>query len=137
MRIVLDTNVLVSGLLNPYGAPSQIVQIAAQGEISLCFDARLLGEYREVLLRPRFDFGAEHVDALLEQIRVYGISVATRALTYPLPDRDGEAFLEVAIAAAAEYLVTGNLRHYPAHLRAGMDVVSPVEFVEIHRVRQA
>lgn len=67
MRIVLDTNVLVSGLLNPYGAPGQIARMVATGEISLCFDARILGEYRDVLVRPRFGFRAEHVDALLEQ----------------------------------------------------------------------
>ena len=137
MKIVLDTNVLVSGLLNPYGAPGQIVQMVAMGEIALCFDARLLGEYRDVLLRPRFGFSAEHVDALLEQIRVVGVSAATHPLTSPLPDRDDEAFLEVAIAAAAEYLVTGNLRHYPEGLRSGIRVISPAEFVEIRRTGDA
>ena len=137
MKIVLDTNVLVSGLLNPYGAPGQIARMAAMGEISLCFDARILGEYSDVLLRPRFGFRAEHVDALLEQIRVAGVSPATHALTSQLPDRDDEAFLEVAVAAAAEYLVTGNTRHFPVRLRCGMEVVSPAEFVEICRTKRA
>jgi len=137
MRIVLDTNVLVSGLLNPYGAPGQIARMAAMGEIALCFDARILSEYRDVLVRPRFGFRAEHVGALLEQIRVAGVSSATHALTSQLPDRDDEAFLEVAIASAAEYLVTGNTRHFPVRLRSGVRVVSPVEFVEICRTKQA
>jgi len=137
MRVVLDTNVLVSGLLNPYGAPGQIARMAAMGEISLCFDARILSEYREVLLRPTFGFRAEHVDALLEQIRTAGVSAAVHPLKSQLPDHDDEAFLEVAIASAAEYLVTGNSRHYPARLRSGIQVVLPAEFVEVCRTRQA
>ena len=48
MKVVLDTNVLVSGLLNPYGPPGRIVQLAAAGELQLCLDARILAEYREV-----------------------------------------------------------------------------------------
>jgi putative PIN family toxin of toxin-antitoxin system len=137
MRIVLDTNVLVSGLLNPYGPPGQIVAMVASGELSLCFDARILGEYRAVLLRPKFAFRPNHVEVLLEQIQAVGESVAASPLPHPLPDRDDEAFLEVAIAAAAECLVTGNPRHYPARCRVALQVVSPAEFLEIYRARQA
>jgi uncharacterized protein len=133
MRIVLDTNVLVSGLLNPYGPPGQIVRMVAAGEILLCFDARILAEYRDVLLRPKFDFRVEHVDALLEQIRTAGVSAASQPLACRLPDRDDEPFLEVAVASAADYLVAGNLRHYPARLRSGIAVVSPAEFVDAYR----
>ena len=137
MRIVLDTNVLVSGLLNPYGPPGQIVEMAASGELSLCFDARILGEYRAVLLRPKFGFRPNHVEVLLEQIQAVGESVAASPLPHPLPDRDDEAFLEVAIAAAAEYLVTGNPRRYPARCRGVLQVVSPAGFLEIYRARRA
>ena len=64
MKIVLDTNVLVSGLLNPYGPPGRIVQMVAAGALQLCFDARIICEYRDVLVRPVFGFQAEHVEAL-------------------------------------------------------------------------
>ena len=130
MRIVLDTNVLVSGLLNPYGAPGQIVRMTAAGELTLCFDARILCEYREVLLRPRFPFRKEQVDVLLNQLRTAGEPVAARPLDEVLPDPDDAAFLEVAIAAGAEYLVTGNVRHYPARCRGGIRVVSPAKFMQ-------
>jgi uncharacterized protein len=136
MRIVLDTNVLVSGLLNPYGAPGQIVGLVAAGELSLYFDARIFSEYRNVLLRPAFDFRIEHVEALLEQIRSGGTSVAACPLSHRLPDHDDEPFLEVAISAAAEYLVTGNPRHYPVRSRGPIAVVSPAEFLEIYRARR-
>ena len=137
MTVVLDTNVLVSGLLNPYGPPGQIVAMAASGKLSLCFDARILGEYRAVLLRPKFGFRPNHVEVLLEQIQAVGESVAASPLPHPLPDRDDEAFLEVAIVAAAEYLVTGNLRHYPRRSRGAVQVVSPAEYLKIYRAMQA
>jgi len=132
VKIVLDTNVLVSGLLNPYGPPGHIVRMVAAGDLLLCFDARILCEYREVLLRPAFPFQSHQVDALLEQITAAGEPVAGRPLAHGLPDRDDAPFLEVAIAAAADYLVTGNPRHYPAGLRQGVRVVSPAQFVQAY-----
>ena len=133
MRIVLDTNVLVSGLLNPYGAPGRIVQMVAAGELALCFDARILCEYREVLMRPAFPFQAEQVDALLDQIGAAGEPAPARPLAWELPDPDDAAFIEVALAADADYLVTGNPRHYPARCCGGVNVVSPMKFVEMVR----
>jgi predicted nucleic acid-binding protein len=46
MRIVLDTNVHVSGLLSPFGPPAQIVRLVASGTIVLCHDARILAEWK-------------------------------------------------------------------------------------------
>jgi len=135
MKVVLDTNVLVSGLLNPYGAPGRIVQMVAAGELQLCFDARILAEYRQVLRRPAFPFGPEEVDALLRQVHAAGEPVAARPLARALPDGDDEPMLEVAIGGDAEYLVTGNVRHFPAKCRGGIRVVSPVEFLAICRQR--
>lgn len=136
MKVVLDTNVMVSGLLDPYGSPGRILEIVAAGELSPCYDARMLCEYQGVLLRPVFNFAADRIDALLEQVRAAGQSVAALPLARPLPDHDDEPFLEVAIAAAVEYLVTGNLRHYPARLCGGVRVVSPAAFLKAYRERQ-
>jgi uncharacterized protein len=133
MNVVLDTNVLVSGLLNPYGAPGRIVELVASGELSLRFDTRILGEYREVLLRPAFSFRVEQIESLLEQIRSAGALVATVPLPHRLPDHDDEPFLEVAMAAGADCLVTGNLRHYPARSCGPIRIVSPAKLLEILR----
>ncbi len=130
MRIVLDTNVLVSGLLTPFGAPAQIVRMVASGHLVLCHDARVLVEYEDVLRRPKFDFAEEAVVALLDQIRDEGTSMAGVPLPEALPDPDDEAFLEVALESGAEALVTGNLKHYPSESRQGMSVVSPREFLD-------
>src|ERR1700733_5562204 len=113
MKIVLDTNVLVSGLLQPFGPSGQIVRLVASGELILCHDPRILVEYRDVLFRKKFRFDPERVDALLDQITAEGIPVMARPLAVRLPDPDDEPFLEVALAGAVRCLITGNGKHYP------------------------
>ena len=137
MRIVLDTNVLVSGLLSPFGPPGEIVRLISSGTVTLCLDARILGEYVEVLARPRFGFGQDSIAALLDYLVFASETVAAEPLPVRLPDRDDEPFLEVASACEADCLVTGNLAHYPVDGRAGINVLSPAQFMERYRSRRA
>ncbi len=130
MIIVLDSNVLVSGLLSPFGPPGTIVKLVAAGTLRLAYDARILSEYRDVLLRPAFGFDAQHVEVLLDQIEAAGVPTTSVPLNLGLPDPDDEPFLEVAQAAQAQYLVTGNLKHFPAARRGGTEVILPAEFVK-------
>ena len=129
MRVVLDTNVIVSGFLNPAAPPGTLVRLAAEGVLSLCHDARILTEYREALLRAKFHFPVGMVDSFLEQVEAGGFLASAGPLPSPLPDPDDEAFLEVAIAAIAP-LVTGNIRHFPSGARACADVLTPADSVE-------
>ncbi|MBN1458676.1 MAG: putative toxin-antitoxin system toxin component, PIN family [Armatimonadetes bacterium] len=133
MRIVLDTDVLVSGLLSPFGPPGEIVRMVSADAIRLCVDARLLAEYEQVLLRPRFGFDPNAVATLVDYIDATSHKAASVPLGTRLPDPDDEAFLEVAIACGAEYLVTGNLVLFPLGASAGVAIVSPVAFVEAYR----
>jgi len=133
MRIVLDTNVLVSGLLQPLGPSGQIVRLVSSGELALCHDPRILVEYREVLFREKFRFDPERVLALLEEIMAGGIPVAARPLAIRLPDPDDEPFLEVALTGQVQSLVTGNVKHYPTEARHGVEVLPPRIFIEIYR----
>lgn len=133
MKAVVDTNVLVSGFLNPYGPPGAIVGLVASGDLTLCYDARVLAEYREVLLRPKFALAPAAVEDFLAQVESEGEPVTASPLAQHLPDRDDEPFLEAALAGRAECLVTGNAGHFPARLCLGMRVPSPAEFVEAFR----
>lgn len=133
MMICLDTNVLVSGLLNPFGPPGEIVRLAANGEIELSYDSRLLAEYEEVLKRPKFEFPHSLVEALIDFIKSRGFSVTAHSLPEDLPDPDDSMFIEVALAAGAEYLVTGNTRHFSAPHRHGIKVLTPDQFLKIQR----
>ncbi len=133
MKIVVDTNVLVSGLLNPSGPPGKIVTLLASGEISLYFDARIFLEYSEVFSRPKFCFVRERIATFLEQLESTGEIVSAKMLSKPLPHGSGEPFLEVAISANAKYLITGNDRHFPRESWERVEVLSPHDFLEIFR----
>ncbi len=132
MRVVLDTNVIVSAALTASGPCARILDMALEGAVTLFADDRILGEYDEVLRRPELRLDAADVGDLLEFVR----RVAARAISVPvkdaLPDADDLPFLEVAAAADA-VLVTGNLRHFPRSARAGVTVLKPAEFLEIVR----
>ena len=133
MKIVLDTNVLVSGLLTPFGSSGEIVRMVFSGELLLSIDARILSEYRDVLHRPKFNFNKDHIEVLLGFIKQYGQFVSSSPLVNRLPDPDDEPFLEVAVAGRVRSLITGNAAHYPSPLREGIEIFSPSEFIEFYR----
>lgn len=133
MKVVLDTNVLVAGLLNPYHAAGEVVAMASSGALVLCYDARIISEYKEVLTRPKFQFDQNQADDLIQFFQAQGEVAAPEPLKVRLPDADDEMFLEAAIAAQARCLITGNLKHYPAAKCQGVTVVSPADFIELYR----
>ena len=133
MKTVVDTNILATGLLSPFGSPVEIVRMIASGTLRLYFDARILTGYGEVLARPKFQFSFELTQALIEQIKTEGLSVAGDPLPARLPDPTDEPFLEAAIAGDADCLITGNIKHFPPTKRQGAVVLSPSEFLEYFR----
>ena len=121
MIIVLDSNVLVSGLPRPHSKPATIVRLVATGALRVAYDERMLVEYREVLARIKFPFSPEQIRNLLDQIEAEGEAVTALPLSLSLPDPDDLPFPEVAVTAHADAPVTGNkTRHYPARARHGM-----------------
>jgi putative PIN family toxin of toxin-antitoxin system len=133
MNIVIDTNVLVAGLLWPFGACGEIVRLISSGELTLYFDARILSEYSEVLHRPKFNFEEEKVATILDYIVYRGQAVAPSPISNSLPDPDDEPFLETALACHAACLVTGNQSHFPVDLCQGIKVLSPKEFLTFYK----
>lgn len=130
-RLVLDTNVLVSGMINPFAAPGRIVDLLRERTLELTVDDRILAEYSAVLSRRKFRayFTLQEVrDVLvfLEQNTHY--TVATTHVS-DLPDVKDAPFLEVALAAGVP-LVTGNADHFPASHRRFVEVVAPAAYVE-------
>lgn len=133
MKIVLDTNVLVAGLLSPFGPCAEIVRMVSSGDLTLYLDSRIISEYSEVLSRPKFRFQADKIIALLDYIEHRGHIVASSPLPISLPDPGDQPFLEVAFAGRAVCLVTGNHAHFPAKLCKGIKVFSPSEFLAFYR----
>jgi putative PIN family toxin of toxin-antitoxin system len=130
MIIVLDTNVLVSGILKPYSKAATVLRLVTDGTIQLAYDLRLLSEYRDVLNRSKFNFAKENVEGFLEQTEQEGLLVSVKPLTFHLPDPDDEPFLEIALSGRVKAIVTGNKRHFPKREYEAVKVLSPAEFLE-------
>lgn len=127
--LVLDTNVLVSALLNPFGEPGRIWDLVLARDIRLAYDDRVLVEYERVLKRAKFGFEKGRVDAMLA-VFLFQESVSAKPWPLqPLPDPDDAAFIEVAHAAAA-LLITGNTRHFPEEACGDVVVCKPHEWLE-------
>jgi uncharacterized protein len=129
--VVLDTNVLVSGIINPHGPPGRIVDLLRVGKLHLAVDDRILSEYADVLRRPRLEpyFAGQDVAHILEYLRYSSERLIATTHIAGLPDEHDAPFLEIAKAAGA-ILVTGNLRHFPVRKRSGVTVESPAEFIQ-------
>ena len=129
MKVVLDTNVLISGLINPQGIPAQIVNLLINGRITLLYDDRILAEYVEVLNRKKFGLGGSVIAPLVDYIKNEREYVAAEPISAKgFVDNDDRMFYEVAKTGKARCIVTGNKDHYPKEER----IKSPKEFVELY-----
>ncbi len=124
---VLDTNVLVSGLLNANGFPGRLLDAVLAGALRITFDDRIEGEYREVLARSKFAIQAALRDAILGELKNQDAVVAMSQAVKSLPDIDDLPFFEVASHATDHVLVTGNVKHYPSSARRTVVVLSPAD----------
>lgn len=118
IRVVLDTNVLVSAAIKPGGPESSVMILVAAGKVTLCLSEPILAEYREVLLRPKFGLDRDYVENLMRSVANAGVTVQPERALSACPDEADNRFLECAEAARATYLVAGNRRHFPKHWRA-------------------
>ena len=113
MKVVIDTNVLVSGLINPNGTPAKIINLLINEKITILYDNRIIMEYEQVLLRKKFGFKEEIINPVLDFIRNDGIFIVPEPLQINFTDEDDKMFFEVAKTGNAEYLITGNTNHFP------------------------
>jgi putative PIN family toxin of toxin-antitoxin system len=130
IRVVLDTNVVVSAHLNAEGYERYVLDLALAGKLELRASAEIFSEYEGVLRRKKFGISAKQVAASLRLLRNAARTVAGGEKLQVASDPDDNKFLECASAAGAPYLVTGNKRHFPKNWR-GTKVVNAREFIEL------
>jgi len=130
MKVVLDTNVLVSGILSPFGRCGDVLRLIFNGELIPCVDSRILCEYADVLHRPRFQFEPTDIDEILETLNHIASHTSSVPLSRALPDPDDKMFVEVALASSAKAIITGNLKHFPSDACCGASCLSPSQFIE-------
>jgi putative PIN family toxin of toxin-antitoxin system len=129
IRVVLDTNIILSSLLQPHGPPAKVLYLARRGLLELCVSGPVYAEYEEVLQRPRFQRVEPAIGPTLQFIRESGFWVRPVTSLRVCNDPDDDIFLECAQAAGASWLVTGNVRDFPTDWH-GAGIVTPRAFLD-------
>ena len=131
IRVVLDTNIVVSSLLSSQGSPAQVFLMAIiDPDIQLCVSGNIFAEYEEVIRRPRLSRTEKEIEDALHAIRERGFWVRPTETVDACSDPDDNIFLECAQASDAHYLVTGNVKHFPATWGATR-IVTSRQFLDV------
>jgi uncharacterized protein len=133
IRVVLDTNIIVSALLQPLGPPAQVFLLALGDSVRLCISGSVYAEYEAVIRRPRFRRTEETILSTLQAIRDQGLWVKPTDAVRACSDPDDDIFLECAQAARAAYLITGNTKDFPLRW-LDTSIVAPREFLDVLEV---
>ncbi len=141
VRVVLDTNIIVSATILKRGHSAQILDLWREGEIEVAISPSILKEIEEVLKRPRIVkqqwLKKEEVEALVERLRQSCVLTPGRlALRVVEEDPADDKFIVCALEAEADYIVSGDI-----HLRnlgeyRGIKIVPPREFLEAIRRKE-
>ena len=127
MRVVLDTNVIVSSFINPIGSPSQIMKIILNRKAELCYNTAILNEYESVMLRRKFSekINPCHIQKFINLVTSIGISFNPFPSKVRLPDESDRIFYDTA-RDSGSVLITGNLKHFPKE----PFIMLPVDFLK-------
>jgi len=123
MRVVLDTNIIISACIKPGGNEARMIELVQAGVLIACLSEALLEEYREVAERKKFETRRECLIGAIDAIRANAVVVDPLERCDACTDPDDNLLLECALAAKASFVVTGNLADFPSEWR-GVRVVN-------------
>jgi uncharacterized protein len=126
VKVVLDTNILVSSLLAS-GPPAVIVDLVADGNIIPFYSNPILQEYLEVLSRKKFGFNSAQVTRLINDIVRIGFAVEGKHINKNKKVNEDDCMFYDAAVEAKAYLVTGNIKHFPKE----SFIITPARFLTI------
>ena len=129
LKVVLDTNVLISAILFG-GKPRQILEKAVRGEIRLCLSESILEELGGVLRRSKFDYSPEMIQFILTELTGIADFVnPSETIDIVLEDPDDNRILECAVEAEANYIITGDFHLLKLSRYRNIEVVNVVGFL--------
>lgn len=135
MRVVLDTNILISACWKPGGNESQVIARAAARGLPIAISPALEQEYRDVAARPKFARHRESLESAIGSLLAVAIRVEPVPACDACSDPDDNQLLDCALAAGAAYVITGNLRHFPASWQ-GIEVINARAFLDKREAAQ-
>ena len=130
LKVVFDTNVIVSAALYEQSLPALLLSLGLEDKLNFFVSPALLNEYEAVLKRPRFKFEHKEITELLEKINQKAVMVTPKKeLKILRTDESDNQILECALKAKADFIITGNRRHFPFEEFKGSKIVTPREFI--------
>jgi putative PIN family toxin of toxin-antitoxin system len=130
LRLVIDTNVVVSAALKPEGLQRTVVLLAMTKPARWYVSKAIVAEYALVLARPELKIRRSLRQQLLQLIKNHARVVVPSRIAQITSDPADNIFLECADAARADYLLTGNQRHFPKFWR-NTKIISSREFLSV------
>jgi putative PIN family toxin of toxin-antitoxin system len=135
MRVVLDTNVLISAIFFS-GPPSQVLTAWVDEKFDLVVSTEILQEYREVAGRLGAKYPGVEIGPILDRIALHALLVVPVKLPDDAcTDRDDIKFLECALGSRADCVVSGDRALLRSSGYEGVEVVTPRVFVQRHLPR--
>jgi uncharacterized protein len=135
-KIVLDTNVLVSGLLSKSYPYRILYELVANEQVSLLLSPDVLAEYQDVLSRDKFsrfpNFKAK-ANTALQHINRVGLMKTPDFVLDVITDYADNRFLELAVFAQADYLITGNTRDFTFDKYEDITIISPADYWQLRQ----
>ena len=130
LRLVVDTNIIVSAALKPDGLQRTVLLLAITKPARLSVTEEIIAEYRDVLSRIELKIRKGLRRQFLQLIQSHAHSVKPSRPLQVTGDPDDNKFLECADAARADYLITGNQRHFPKFWKK-TKVITSREFIDV------
>ena len=133
-KIVIDTNIVVSALLRAESNPALVISLIMKPDLGLCrllLSEEIFTEYEEVLFRPQFKkLNAKAVNKLLGHLKKEASWIKPEtSINVIKEDPADNKFLECAVEGGADYIITGNTRHFPSQKFRGITILPPAEFL--------
>ncbi|MDR2965178.1 MAG: putative toxin-antitoxin system toxin component, PIN family [Treponema sp.] len=125
MKIVIDTNVIVSALLNSSSTPGEIFLKVFNKKLFISYDNRILVEYIDVLNRDKFKINKDLVKIIIEFIKKEWVFILAESVKIDFSDKSDKKFYEVYKSTGTQYFITGNIKHFPKE----KEIVTPKEFL--------
>jgi uncharacterized protein len=130
LRLVLDTNIIISAALNPRSLPRTALLVATTKPARLYMSSEIFAEYREVLSRPELRIRVGTRNQFLQFLHNHAHLIQPSRRLNVTADPDDNIFIECADEARADYLITGNLRHFPRFWKK-TKIVTSREFLDL------
>jgi putative PIN family toxin of toxin-antitoxin system len=128
--LVIDTNVLISAAIHPAGLQRTVLLLAVTKPARLYVSRSILEEYADVLARPELRIRKGLRQQLLQLLKNQSYTVDPSRRIEVAKDTDDNIFLECADAARADYLVTGNQKHFPTFWKK-TKIITSREFISL------